>query len=792
MTKPSNKPRQRLEQPSRLKVDQLPILTVTDRVLLPHQIVTLRLDSAYQSALIAQLSPRDRLIAAPSAALAGQSIAVEAQVMNIQRGSSETYLLLHVLRRVQLTQVQHDTAIPSAYVCEVTELPIVKGKLRELVALYRQIVLLDENIPASAAEVIIETDDASALTDMIAATLNLPTDQQLTLLNTLEVDQRIALLLRELVSRLATLEAHNELNIRVQSDMSNNQREAYLREQLRIIQGELGEADPFAAEMVQLRASIQAAGMPPAIEARAMTELSRLQQMPYMSPEAGVIRTYIQWLIDVPWSKASHDNLNLRHAEKVLEQAHYGLPKVKERVLEHIAVRKLAGKKMRTPILCFVGPPGVGKTSLGKTIAKALGREFVRVSLGGVRDEAEIRGHRRTYVGALPGRIIETMKQAGTVNPVLLLDEIDKMSEDYRGDPAAALLEVLDPEQNTAFSDHYLEVPYDLSQVLFIATANDLDPLPAALEDRMEVIEFRPYTEEEKVEIARRFLIPKALSAHGLARRKITFQTDAIQLLIRQYTLEAGVRGLEREIANICRKLARLVAAKRPYPHRITPKLVEKYLGAPYVIESRVNREDSVGLVTGLVWSPSGGDTQIIEVTLLPGKGTLTLTGQLGDVLQESAQTALSFMRSKAIDLDVPVDDFENYDIHVHLPEGGVPKDGPSAGIALATGIISAFTEQKVRADYAMTGEITLRGYVLPVGGIKEKVLAARRRQIANIILPADNSKDLVDIPRSALRDVNITFVKHMDEVMEIMLHSAPEQRQRDLQAAEREAGDES
>ncbi|MFQ3672059.1 MAG: endopeptidase La [Aggregatilineales bacterium] len=789
MTKPSNKPRQRLERPSKLKVDKLPILTVTDRVLLPHQIVTLRLNNAHHAPLMAQLRPHDRLIIAHAESIQPQSIAVEAQVMKLHRGSPDSYLLLRVLRRVQLTQINDDA---TAHTREVAELPIVKGKLRELVALYRQMVLLDENIPTSAAEMIIETDDASALTDMIAATLDLPAAQQITLLNTLEVDQRIALLLRELVNRLTTLEAHNELNTRVQSDMSNNQREAYLREQLRIIQGELGESDPFAAEIIQLRANIQAAGMPPGIEARALTELSRLQQMPYMSPEAGVIRTYIQWLIDVPWSKASRDNLNLRHAEKVLEQAHYGLPKVKERVLEHIAVRKLAGKKMRTPILCFVGPPGVGKTSLGKTIAKALGREFVRVSLGGVRDEAEIRGHRRTYVGALPGRIIETMKQAGTVNPVLLLDEIDKMSEDYRGDPAAALLEVLDPEQNTAFSDHYLEVPYDLSQVLFIATANDLDPLPAALEDRMEVIEFRPYTEEEKVEIARRFLIPKALNAHGLARRKITFQTDAIQLLIRQYTLEAGVRGLEREIANICRKLARLVAAKRPYPRRITPRLVEKYLGAPYIIESRVNREDSIGLVTGLVWSPSGGDTQIIEVTLLPGKGTLTLTGQLGDVLQESAQTALSFMRSKAIDLDVPVDDFENYDVHVHLPEGGVPKDGPSAGIALATGIISAFTEQKVRADYAMTGEITLRGYVLPVGGIKEKVLAARRRKIANIILPADNSKDLVDIPRSALRDVNITFVKHMDEVMEIMLHSAPEQRQRDLQAAEREADDES
>lgn len=790
MTKPTNKSRSRAADALEMAAGTLPLLIVPGRVLLPQQIATISISHEANSALIAHLGKKTMpLVILPDTTNdTGARIGVEASLLRSTRAGDQQHLMLGMLRRVSVLPTDDQQPFPTGTIEDAFEVPLVKGKLRELIALFRQMVLLDENIPTSAAELILESDDASALTDMIAATLDLTAEVQMELLQALEVDQRVALLLRELVVRLNALEVHSDMNSRVQSDLSSNQREAYLREQLRVIQGELGEGDPFEMDILQFQTAIKAAGMPTAVETRALTELARLQQMPFMSPESGIIRTYVQWLVDVPWSHASRDNLSLVHAEKVLDKAHYGLVKVKERILEHIAVRKLAGQKMKSPILCFVGPPGVGKTSLGKTIAQALGREFVRVSLGGVRDEAEIRGHRRTYVGALPGRIIETMKQAGTVNPVFMLDEIDKMSEDYRGDPAAALLEVLDPEQNMAFSDHYLEVPYDLSQVLFITTANDLDPLPEALEDRMEVIEFRPYTEEEKAEIARRFLIPKTLAAHGLGRRGIQFQNEALLMLIRQYTLEAGVRNLERELANICRKLARLVATRKVYPRRVTPLLVEKYLGAPYIIESRVNRDDSVGLVTGLVWSPSGGDTQIIEVALLPGKGTMTLTGQLGDVLQESAQTALSYMRSRAHDLDVPIEDFENYDIHIHLPEGGVPKDGPSAGIALAAGIISTFTEQKVRADYAMTGEITLRGYVLPVGGIKEKLLAARRRKIPNIILPADNQKDLVDIPKSALRDIKVTFVRHMQEVMDLLLHSAPEERHRDILAAEREA----
>jgi ATP-dependent Lon protease len=424
---------------------------------------------------------------------------------------------------------------------------------------------------------------------------------------------------------------------------------------------------------------------------------------------------------------------------------------------------------------------------MGKSIAEALGREFVRVSLGGIHDEAEIRGHRRTYIGALPGRIIQTIKRAGTKNPVFMLDEIDKMTEDYRGDPAAALLEVLDPEQNKEFVDHYLDLPYDLSEVLFIATANDLYPLPAALEDRMEVIEFRAYTEEEKLEIAKRFLIPKQLEAHGLLRRGITFQTDALQMLIQQYTLEAGVRNLEREIGSVCRKITRLVATRKSFPKRITPSIVEKLLGPPYVFKTRVNRVDTVGVVTGLTWSSGGGDVQIIEASLLPGKGNLTLTGSLGDVLQESAQTALSYMRSRAKDFGVPHDDFENYDVHIHMPEGAVPKEGPSAGITLATAVISVFTERQIRSDYAMTGEVTLRGNVLPVGGVKEKVLAARRHGIKNVILPEENRKDLVDVPKAALRDMNLTFVNDMQQVLEVILRETPAQRQRDLDAQARD-----
>jgi ATP-dependent Lon protease len=769
---------------------ELPLLVVTEQILFPHTTTALQLHKKAAFAVVSHVvKQQSTLVIVHQSAENLPMVGVEAAVLSFSVERDAIFLLLEGRRRVLVERVTAKKPFPRA---TATLAPDVVSQtatrdLRQLQELFQEVVALNDNIAPATAELLLAERDLSALTDTLSALLNLSYETRAMLLNERDLSQRSSMLNKCLSQELDTLEMHTHINSQVQSDMARNQREVYLREQMRIIQGELGETDPFQQDINTLHAQIAQAGMPEPIQTKAMTELARLTLLTPLSPEAGIIRTYIQWLIDLPWQKTTRDNLNLAHAEKVLKKAHYGLEKVKERILEHIAVRKLAGNKMKSPILCFVGPPGVGKTSLGKSIAEALGREFVRVSLGGVRDEAEIRGHRRTYIGAMPGRIIQTMKQAATMNPVFMLDEIDKLGDDYRGDPASALLEVLDPEQNHAFSDHYLDVPFDLSQVLFIATANDLDPLPEALEDRLEVIEFRAYTEEEKAEIARQFLIPKALEAHGLGRRGIHFQADAVQTLIRHYTLEAGVRNLEREIANVCRKLARLVATKKPYPKRVTANLVEKYLGPPYMLEGRVNREDSIGTVTGLVWSPSGGDTQVIEVSLLAGKGNLTLTGQLGDVLQESAQAALSYMRSRAHEFDVPNEDFEEYDVHIHLPEGGVPKDGPSAGVALAIGIISVFTEQKVRSDFALTGEVTLRGNVLPVGGIKEKVLAARRHKLTNVILPADNEKDLVDIPKSARKDLHIHFVKHMQEVIDLMLLPVPEQRQRDLLNADDE-----
>lgn len=657
----------------------------------------------------------------------------------------------------------------------------VARQVRRIQHLYDQLHEFDEYIGENSTY-ISGIKDPFMLTDAIGALVHsLTPDDQQYILEESDIQQRLEFVEAALQNAIQAQEIRAEVDRNVEASMTRSQRETYLREQLRIIQEELGEEDAYQDELDELYDAIQSVKMPDEAYEKAMKEFKRLTMMSPMMPEAPVIRSYIDWLISVPWKTRSRDNLDLNNAERTLNADHFGLEKVKERILEHIAVRKLARDRMKNPILCFVGPPGVGKTSLGKSIASALGRKFVRISLGGVRDEAEIRGHRRTYIGALPGRIIQTMKRAGTINPVFMLDEIDKIAEDYRGDPAAALLEVLDPEQNHEFSDHYLEVPYDLSKVMFIATANELYTLPEALEDRLEIIEFRGYTEEEKLEIAKRYLIPKQLNSHGIDKERIMFQNDAILLIIRQYTMEAGVRNLERELANVCRKITRLIATKQKHPRRITPKLVTKYLGPPYILESRVNREDLVGLATGLVWTSAGGDIQLIEVSLLPGKGNLMLTGQLGDVLQESAQTALSYMRSRASEFNVPSDDFENYDIHIHMPEGSVPKDGPSAGITLATSLISAFTERKVRSDFAMTGEVTLRGHILPIGGVKEKVLAARRNRITNVILPGANEKDLTEIPKQALKDLNIIFVDHMDQLIDLVLDAAPEIRQRDV-----------
>ena len=509
------------------------------------------------------------------------------------------------------------------------------------------------------------------------------------------------------------------------------------------------------------------------MRAKTEKELARLNAMPPMSPEIGIIRTYIDWILDLPWTEESADNLDVRNAAAVLDEDHYGLPRVKDRILEYIAVRRIASDTMRSPILCFVGPPGTGKTSLGRSIARAIGREFVRISLGGVRDEAEIRGHRRTYIGAMPGRIIQAMRRVGTRNPLFMLDEVDKLGADFRGDPSAALLEVLDPEQNNTFVDHYLGLEYDLSRVLFVTTANYLDSIPPALQDRMEVIEFSSYLEEEKLGIMKQFLVPRQLEQHGLASKNIQFEEEALQAIIREYTREAGVRNLEREVATITRKIARMVAERKRYPRLITADKVRELLGPPRFIDDIRLDADEVGVATGAAWTAAGGELLTIEVNVMPGKGNLILTGQLGEVMRESAQAALTYTRSQAEALDINPERFERQDIHIHLPEGAVPKDGPSAGATLAAALISAFTERPIRHDVAMTGEITLRGRVLPVGGVREKALAARRAGIRTFILPRKNERDLMEIPKHLRQDIKFILVDRLDEIIEVALRPA-------------------
>lgn len=697
-------------------------------------------------------------------------------------------------RRVEIIDIDEAMPYPVARARIVAEAGDVSERAHTLsstlIDLFRRSSQYNEIVPDSVIAYLSSIAEPGRLCDSLAAILPVDSEHLQQILERIEIEERLELVVGSFSSDLHDNQLHEEVHSRLQDEIAANQREMYLREQLRVIQQELGESDVFQQELNELAEKIRHTELPDEVHEKAMKEMSRLGVIPPMSPESGVIHTYLDRLLTLPWKKIGEENLDLSHAEEILERAHYGLDKVKARVIEHIAVRKLAQDKMKSPILCFVGPPGVGKTSLGKSIADALGCKFLRISLGGIRDEAEIRGHRRTYIGSMPGRILQQLERAETINPVFMLDEIDKMSSDFRGDPASAMLEVLDPEQNRNFIDHYLEVPYDISRVTFITTANDLYGIPEALEDRLEVIEFKGYSEEEKVQIARRFLIPKQLEANGLPTDGIRFSSESLPHIIRHYTYESGVRTLEREIAKICRKVARQLAADKAYPRRLSPAIVEKYLGPPQVLDSRVNRSDAIGTASGLVWTPNGGDIQTIEVSLVPGKGNLMLTGQLGEVLQESAHIALSYLRWRAHEFDLPAEDFENYDIHVHLPEGAVHKDGPSAGIPLAAALISAFTERPIKCDFAMTGEITLRGHVLPIGGVVEKVLAARRRSIPNVILPSDNVKDLQDLPKAVKKDISVTFVEDMHQVLELILHEAPPRRQRDIEAEERQTAE--
>ncbi len=647
--------------------------------------------------------------------------------------------------------------------------------MRAVLALFEKVVNLNRSLPEDAYVYAMNIEEPGWLADLVASTIDIDVAERQQILEIFDPAVRLQALSIRLAKKLDVLELEDQIHSRVQREVDRSQREMYLREQMRAIQTELGESDLQAQEIAELREKIAAKKLPDETRAKASKELERLQQMPAMAPEVGIIRTYLDWIIDLPWSETTTDNLDVRHAAKVLDQQHYGLPKAKERILEFIAVRRLAADKhsVRSPILCFVGPPGTGKTSLGRSIAEALGRKFVRVSLGGIHDEAEIRGHRRTYIGALPGRIIQTMRRAETINPLFMLDEIDKIGADFRGDPSAALLEALDPEQNNAFSDHYLDLPYDLSRVLFVTTANVLDTVPPALRDRLEVIEFPGYIEDEKLMIARKFIVPKQLSEHSLKPGQLQITDAAIRAIVREYTYEAGVRNLEREIANLCRKTARRAAEDKRHRRRIMADALHRYLGPARFIYGLAEETDQVGVATSVAWTDAGGDVMPIEVSLMPGKGTLTLTGQLGEIMQESAQAAVSYTRSRAKDLGIERAAFEKTDIHIHIPEGAIPKDGPSAGITMATALVSAFTQRPVRRDVGMTGEITLRGRVLPIGGLREKTLAAHRAGLKTIIVPLKNKKDLVEIPKKVQRDLKFHFVESMDDVLSLALGAA-------------------
>lgn len=642
--------------------------------------------------------------------------------------------------------------------------------MRSALDLFDRCVQLDRSIPEEAHLFALNIAEPGWLSDMIATSLSLNYEAKLRLLLTLDPKARLEQLNTLLAQEVDVLELEDEIHSRVQNEVDKSQREFYLREQMKQIQTELGEGDVFSRDVTDLKKKIDAANLPEEPKKVVMKEMERLNQMPPMAPEVGIIRTYIDWIVDLPWSTSSPDNLDVKNAAKILEREHYGLKKAKERILEYIAVRSLKPKKERQPILCFYGPPGVGKTSLGRSIADALGRKFVRVSLGGVRDEAEIRGHRRTYIGALPGRIIQTMKRAGTANPLFMLDEIDKLYSDFRGDPASAMLEVLDPEQNFAFSDHYLEMPFDLSKVMFVTTANSLSTIPAPLLDRMEIIEFPGYIEEEKLEIANRYLIPRQIEENGIESLEVKFEEDAIRRIVREYTYEAGVRNLEREIGRVSRKIARMKAEGKKYPTAIVAEGIEKLLGPQQVFPSEAERADEVGVATSLAWTENGGEIMAVEVAVLEGKGSMQMTGQIGEVMQESGQAALTYIKSRAAALKIDLDAFERYDIHIHMPEGGIPKDGPSAGITMATAIISALTGRPVFKHVGMTGEITLRGRVLPIGGVREKVLAAHRAGLKTVLLPEKNMKDLVDLPKTAKSELKIVPIKHMDDVLEIAL----------------------
>jgi ATP-dependent Lon protease len=680
-------------------------------------------------------------------------------VQGIKRIEIRDYVQYEPYFRARVAHLQ-DTFVPSK------DLDALQA---HMVSQFAKFVSMVPYLPDELQGVVMNIKDPGRVSDLIASNLNISVDEKQDLLNSLEVSTRLEKLSSILNREIELVELGNKIQTQVQSELNKNQKEFYLRQQMRAIQKELGENDSRSNEIEDLRKKIDDAQMPEEARKAADNELDRLRMIPPESAEHSMVRTYLEWLVNLPWSVSTEDNLDIHHARQVLDEDHYDLEKIKDRILEYLAVRKLKNDS-KGPILCFVGPPGVGKTSLGRSIARAMGRKFARISLGGVRDEAEIRGHRRTYIGSLPGRIIQSLRTVGSHNPLFMLDEIDKLGMDFRGDPASALLEVLDPEQNFTFSDHYLDVPFDLSKVMFITTANYLEPVPPALKDRMEVIELAGYTEEDKLEIAKRHLIPKQIRENGLTESQISLVDDAILSIARSYTHEAGVRNLEREIGSVCRKVARAVTEGKTEQTVVTAAKLRELLGPEKFFSEVAERTQEPGVATGLAWTPNGGDILFIESTRMAGKKGLTITGHLGDVMKESAQAALSYVRSRSDRLGVSSDFFENCDLHIHVPAGAIPKDGPSAGITIATSLASLLTGRPVHSHIAMTGEITLRGKVMPIGGVKEKVLAARRAGITTVILPKRNEKDMEDVPANVRQEIQFRFVETMDDVLDVAL----------------------
>lgn len=768
--------------------DELPLLPVRDVVVYPFMIIPLFVGREMSVKAVDSALAGDRMILLatqheiseedppPDKIYGVGTVAMIMRMLKLPDGRIK--ILVQGLAKARITEFTSEKPFYTVRVERLNDTPLLDATL-ETEALVRtvreqlaKVVELGKQVSPEVIVILENIQDPGSMADLIASNMGLKVADAQQLLETVDPITRLTKINELLNREVELLSVQAKIQSAAREEMGKNQREYYLREQMRAIQQELGDGEG-KEDLVEIRKAIESARMPESVQKEALKQLGRLENMHPDAGEAGIIRTYLDWLVEIPWSKSSRDSLDIGRAEKILNEDHFYLDKIKERILEFLSVRKLK-KKMKGPILCFVGPPGVGKTSLGKSIARAMNRKFVRISLGGVRDEAEIRGHRRTYIGALPGRIIQGMKQAGTNNPVFMLDELDKLGYDYKGDPSSALLEVLDPEQNHSFSDHYINQPYNLSNVMFIATANQIDPVPSALRDRMEVITLSGYTEEEKLEISRRFLVPRQMKENGLKEKNIVFDDEAIAEIIAKYTREAGLRNLEREIGTVCRKVARKVAEGQKRITRVTAKNLHTFLGAPKFMREEDLDRNEIGVVNGLAWTPVGGEILHIEASQMQGKAGLTLTGQLGDVMKESAQAAHSYIRAHAEELNIKPEFFQEHEIHVHVPAGAIPKDGPSAGVAMTTALVSVITRVPVRKDVAMTGEITLRGKVLPIGGLKEKILAAVRSEMKTVIIPAQNKKDLEDVPAEILKKVRIVPVTKIDEVLKLALEKYP------------------